>query len=408
MPLVSKEASAPAPAGGTATLVAPAAVRTGRPEPTPVRSRGELPTSWEVSEFAVPTGREESWRFTPVGRLAALFADEPATAELGWSAVVPDGVTISDVSRAQVRDLDVPAPADRAAVVAAAQAGTARRIDIPASLELTDPIRVDLVGESASGQARGHVLITAGPMSSATVVLAHTGASSYGQVVSILAGPGAQLTVVTVADWEDGAVHLAEHDVVIGRDATVRHIAVTLGGSIVRVATNATYAGPGGSFEGIGLYFADAGQHQEHRLFVDHEAPHCRSDVVYRGALQGEGAHAVWIGDVLIRAAAEGTHTYEINRNLLLSDGARADSVPNLEIETGEILGAGHASTTGRFDDEQLFYLQSRGLTEADARRLVVHAFFAELVGRIGVADLAESIMAAIDAELAGTMAGGA
>src|SRR5690625_3913806 len=131
----------------------------------------------------------------------------------------------------------------------------------------------------------------------------------------------------------------------------------------------ARFDGPGGEVEMFGVYFTDAGQHQEHRLFVDHAVSNCRSDVAYKGALQGEGAHAVWIGDVLIRAAAEGTDTYELNRNLVLTDGARADSVPNLEIETGEIEGAGHASATGRFDDEQVFYLTSRGIPVDEARR---------------------------------------
>ena len=188
----------------------------------------------------------------------------------------------------------------------------------------------------------------------------------------------------------------------MGRDASVRHIAVTLGGAIVRLNPNATYSGPGGSFEGLGVYFADAGQHQEHRLFVDHEAPHCRSNVEYKGALQGETAHTVWVGDVLIRASAEGTDTYELNRNLVLTDGARADSVPNLEIETGEIVGAGHASATGRFDDEQLFYLLSRGIPEDVARRLVVRGFFASIVARIGVPEVSDHLMEVIDAELAG------
>ena len=144
----------------------------------------------------------------------------------------------------------------------------------------------------------------------------------------------------------------------------------------------------------LGLYFADAGQHLEHRLFVDHAVPHCRSHVTYKGALQGEEAHTVWIGDVLIRAEAEGTDTYELNRNLVLTDGARADSVPNLEIETGEIVGAGHASATGRFDDEQLFYLQSRGIPDDEARRLVVRGFFADVIDQIGIPEVQERLLA--------------
>ena len=241
-----------------------------------------------------------------------------------------------------------------------------------------------------------------GRFARATIVLEHAGTTEYGEIVSLVAGDGAQVTLVTVQEWDDDAHHLAQHDLVIGRDAAVRHIAVTIGGGIVRFNTNASYTGPGGSFEGLGVYFADAGQHLEHRLFVDHGAPHCRSNVEYKGALQGDTAHTVWVGDVLIRASAEGTDTYELNRNLVLTEGARADSVPNLEIETGEIKGAGHASATGRFDDQQLFYLMARGIPEDEARRLVVRGFFASVVGRIGVPEVQERLMAAIERELAG------
>ena len=150
----------------------------------------------------------------------------------------------------------------------------------------------------------------------------------------------------------------------------------------------------------MGIYFATAGQHFEHRIHVDHGVPNAKSRVNYKGALAGNEAHTVWIGDVYIRAAAEGTDTYELNRNLLLSDGARADSVPNLEIETGEIIGAGHASTTGRFDDEQLFYLMSRGIAMDEARRLVVRGFFAEIIGNIKDEEIQERLMSRIDDEL--------
>ena len=123
--------------------------------------------------------------------------------------------------------------------------------------------------------------------------------------------------------------------------------------------------------------------------------------MVYKGALDGEDAHTVWVGDVLIRANAVGTDTYEINRNLVLSGGGRADSVPNLEIETGEIIGAGHASTTGRFDDEQLFYLMSRGIASEEARRLVIRGFFSEIIGKIGDEVIEERLMSRIDNDLA-------
>jgi len=187
----------------------------------------------------------------------------------------------------------------------------------------------------------------------------------------------------------------------VGRDATLKHVAVSVGGDLTRTDLSVEYAGPGGQVELLGLYFADAGQHIEHRLFVDHTAPRTRSNVLYKGALQGKDAHTVWVGNVLIRKVAEEIDTHEENRNLVLTDGARADSIPNLEIETGEILGAGHASATGRFDDEQLFYLMSRGIPEVEARKLVVRGFFADMLAEVPVEDLRERLAATIESRLA-------
>jgi Fe-S cluster assembly protein SufD len=258
-----------------------------------------------------------------------------------------------------------------------------------------------LTGEGDE-QVWGHVVIDLGAHSKATVVIEHSGSARSAAGLSVLVGDGAQLDLVGMQLWDRSAVHLEHVGIRLGRDATIRSTQVSLGGDLVRVVETVEYAGPGGDAQLAGLYIADAGQHLEHRLFVDHSAPNCKSNVLYKGALQGEGAHTVWIGDVLIRAGAEGTDTYEQNRNLILSDGARADSVPNLEIETGEIIGAGHASTTGRFDDEQLFYLQARGITEAEARQLVVRGFFVELIRRIGVPAVEDRLLTAIEAELEG------
>ncbi len=226
------------------------------------------------------------------------------------------------------------------------------------------------------------------------------GTATWADTAEIVVGDGAHLTYVTIQDWADDAVHHSTQSARVGRDASLKHVAVTFGGNVVRHDTTASYDGPGGEIEMLGLYFADDGQHIEHRLFVDHTAPRTKSHVVYKGALQGQGAHTVWIGNVLIRKEAEGIETYEENRNLVLTDGCQADSVPNLEIETGEIVGAGHASATGRFDDEQLFYLRSRGVPEAEARRLVVHGFFNDLIRKIAVPEIEESLKATVEAEL--------
>jgi hypothetical protein len=151
------------------------------------------------------------------------------------------------------------------------------------------------------------------------VVLDHRGSGALGANVEIDLEDAAQLTVVSIHDWADDAVHVAAHTARLGRDARLKHVVVTLGGDLVRVTATSRFTAPGAELEALGLYFADAGQHQEHRLFVDHAVPHCRSNVTYKGALQGDGAHTVWVGDVLIRAAAEGTDTYELNRNLVLT-----------------------------------------------------------------------------------------
>jgi Fe-S cluster assembly protein SufD len=262
------------------------------------------------------------------------------------------------------------------------------------------PTIITHTGVSTETASAGHAVIVAEPFSRATVVLEFTGSAVVADNVEIVVGDGAQLTVLSVQDWADDAVHVSHQHARVGRDASLRHLAVSFGGDLVRVNVSCQYDGPGGDVDLLGLYFADAGQHLEHRLFVDHNAPRTRSNVDYKGALQGRGAHTVWIGDVLIRKVAEGIETYESNRNLVLTDGARADSVPNLEIETGDIEGAGHASTTGRFDDEQMFYLRSRGIDEDEARRLVVHGFFADIIRKIGVPSIEEKLLVTVEAEL--------
>jgi Fe-S cluster assembly protein SufD len=275
---------------------------------------------------------------------------------------------------------------------------------VPADTELAEPVTVTLTGNGAgngTGAAVGaQLLVKIGNHASATVVLRFQGSAAFADNVELVLGDGARLTYVTLQEWADDAVHHSTQRALVGRDASLKHVAVTFGGNVVRHDTTATYDGPGGEVEMLGLYFADEGQHIEHRLFVDHTAPHTKSHVTYKGALQGQGAHTVWIGNVLIRKEALGIETYEENRNLVLTDGCQADSVPNLEIETGEIVGAGHASATGRFDDEQLFYLRSRGIEEKEARRLVVHGFFNDLIRRIDVPELEKQLAATVEAEL--------
>ncbi|WP_202469074.1 Fe-S cluster assembly protein SufD [Streptomyces sp. SID2888] len=365
-----------------------------------VATRMSAPPSFDVAAFPVPHGREEEWRFTPLERLRGLHDGTAVADGEGVKVTVeaPEGVTVETVGRDDARLGRAGTPVDRVVAQAYSAFEQAGVVTVPKETVLTEPIRIAVQGEG--GVAFGHQVIELGAFAEAVVVLDHTGDAVLAANVDYLLGDGAKLTVVSVQDWDDKAVHIAQHNALVGRDASFKSVVVTFGGDVVRLHPRVTYAGTGGEAELFGLYFTDQGQHQEHRLFVDHNAPHCKSNVVYKGALQGDDAHAVWIGDVLIEAKAEGTDTYEMNRNLVLTDGARVDSVPNLEIETGEIVGAGHASATGRFDDEQLFYLMARGIPEQDARRLVVRGFFAELVQQIGVEDIEERLIAKIEEEL--------
>ena len=376
---------------------------------TKVESHLHPVASFDLADHPMPGGREEVWRFTPMRRLRGLLDGAPSSAHLDWRSTLPEGVVMREISTSEAIALGVPAPVDRPSALAVAEGGGAVLVEVPAGLELAEPVVIELVGTDADQQVYGQVVFAIGAQARATVVLRHLGSARYASSVSVLVGEGASLNFVGLQDWADDAVHAGHVGLRIGRDARVRTVTASLGGDLVRLVETAEYDGPGGELEQFGLYFVDAGQHIEHRLFVDHNAPHTRSRVDYRGALQGQGAHSVWVGDVLIRKVAEGINTYETNKNLVLTDGCRADSVPNLEIETGEIEGAGHSSTTGRFDDEQLFYLRSRGIPEDEARRLVVHGFFADIIRRIGVPEVETRLLATVEKELAvivGTPAG--
>ncbi|HVV13375.1 Fe-S cluster assembly protein SufD [Amycolatopsis sp.] len=367
----------------------------------PATSRAERFTGYDVEAFEVPGGREENWRFTPMKRLRGLHdGSAVADGEVKIDTDAAPEVKVETVGREDGRLGTAGEPSDRIAAQAYSSFTSATVVTVPKETRASKPTLLRLTGPGVGRTAYGHVQVRAEAYAEAAVVLDHAGSGTYADNVEFVIGEGAKLTVVSVQDWADDAVHVSEQHLKLGKDAALKHIVVTLGGDLVRVSPTATFAERGGDVEMLGLYFADAGQHQEHRLFVDHAVPNCKSNVMYKGALQGEGAHSVWIGDVLIRAEAEGTDTYELNRNLVLTEGARADSVPNLEIETGEIVGAGHASATGRFDDEQLFYLQSRGIEEESARRLVVRGFFHEILMKIDIPEVRERLQAAIETEL--------
>ena len=371
-------------------------------------NKGELFASFDVDAFEVPHGRDELWRFTPLRRLRGLHdGSAPATGTARISVSEQPGVQTETVRRGDGRLGQGGVPGDRVAAQAFSSFNSATLVTVGRDTQIAEPVNVTVTGPGEGVVAYGHLQVRVEELGEAVVLIDHRGGGTYADNVEFIVDDAARLTVVWIADWSDDMVHLSAHHATLGKDAVLRHVTVTLGGEVVRLSANVRFAGPGGDAELLGLYFADDGQHLESRLLVDHAHPDCKSNVLYKGALQGDpasalpDAHTVWVGDVLIRAEATGTDTFEVNRNLVLTDGARADSVPNLEIETGEIVGAGHASATGRFDDEQLFYLRSRGIPEDQARRLVIRGFFGEIISKIAVPEVRERLTTAIEHELA-------
>ncbi|WP_405471711.1 Fe-S cluster assembly protein SufD [Paenarthrobacter ilicis] len=368
----------------------------------PDSSRAGRLTSFNLEDFTALTGLEEDWRFTPLRRLRGLHSEALTGAAPTVSVTAPAGVTVETVGRDDQRIGQAGIPEDRVSANAWANFKEATVITVPSETSLDSEITVTLAGSGSEASAQ-HVVIVARKFSKGLVVLGHEGTAVVSENVEIILEDGAELTVVSLQEWNDDSVHASSQQAKIGRDAKFKHIVVSLGGDLVRVTPTARFAAPGGEVELFGLYFADAGQHLEHRTFVDHGQPNCVSNVLYKGALQGKGAHTVWVGDVLIQKNAEGTDSYEKNQNLVLSDGCRADSVPNLEIETGLIAGAGHASATGRFDDEHLFYLMARGIPEDVARRLVVRGFLNEIIQKINVPAIEDRLTEAVEREFSET-----
>ena len=369
----------------------------GPGSPVPVQTRSGRFASAVHGDFPEVSGRELEWRLTPVNAVRDLIDDELDGSAFPASVSEAEGVVSEWIDRTDARIGSAGLAEERAA--ANAWSRFERALSVTLTSEEPVVVTIDRTGTDRSPRA-AHTVITAQPNARGMVIIDNRGSARLSENVEVVAEAGSDLTVVSLQEWDDESVHLSSQFGRVDRDARLKHVVVSLGGSVVRVNPSVHLSGAGADGQLLGLYFADAGQHLEQRVYVHHIAPHTISRVTYKGALNGQGARTVWVGDVLIGRDATGTDSYEQNRNLVLSDGTRADSIPNLEIETGDIAGAGHASATGRFDDEQLFYLRSRGIDEQEARRLVVQGFLIDVVQKIGNAELETRLIAAIEREL--------
>ena len=359
---------------------------------TPLQTRDAHFTSFDPADFPEISTRQPEWRLSPVEAFE-VFAS--ATIDGGHYEASASNATLEWVTRDSIVT-DAAAPEDL--LGARAWAATTDALVVTVSGE-GEPARLV---RAIDGIRAGHLVIRFEANTHRTLIIENGGTGAFAENVDIVIGNGSNARIVHLGEWGSATVHAATHTATIGADAHLDHILVSLSGAIQRVNPSFRLSGNGSGVDALGVYFADRGRHVEHRVFVHHIAPHTTSNVLYKGTLHGENTHTVWIGDVLIGQGATGTDSYEANRNLILSEGARADSVPNLEIETGDIVGAGHASATGRLDDDHLFYLQARGISESEARRLVALGFLLDVVGRVGDTALEEHLTerftAALDA----------
>lgn len=368
-------------------------------------SADRSPRSFDVADFAVPARTQEEWRYTPLERIAEFFDVFAPSGEttlvisnVDGTPVDPRHVTVGQMPLGEGGSGTVSKPSDRASAVEWASGRTATVISL--SGELGQPVLVRVLGAGEALDAL-HLVIVAVDQTHGDVVVEHHGTARLAEGVEITTGRDSHVSATFIQEWDEGSKHVGNHRLHVGEGASLRHSVVTLGGDVVRIRMDQDFGGPQGDLNMLGIYFVDPGEHIEHRTMVVHNHPECRSRVVYKGALDGKDAHSTWVGNALIEPTAPGTDSYELNRNLVLTPGAIADSEPNLEIENGNIIGAGHASSVGRFDDEELFYLQSRGIPETEARKLVVRGFFGELVDEIGVPAISEHLMTVIDRRLA-------
>lgn len=366
--------------------------------------------SFNVDDFPIPTRKQEDWRYTPLERLEEFMHVFQPSQRVQITLSTVDGSRVDQEYREDEGSLQahwmslgqdpcgsVSKPSDRLSAVAWNAVQDAYYMHISGSLKR--PLVLRLHGTSLDCDAM-HLVIDADARSHADLVIEHDGLARLAQGVEIRLGADAQLSTTFIQQWDAGSKHVGNHRIHVGKGASLHHTMVTLGGDVVRIRMDQDFGGEKGDLNMLGMYFADPGEHVEHRTMVVHNYPECRSRVIYKGALEGKGAHSTWVGNALIEPTAPGTDSYELNRNLVLTPGAIADSEPNLEIENGNIIGAGHASSVGRFDDEELFYLCSRGISETEARKLVVRGFFNELIEQIGVPEITAHLMQAIERRL--------
>jgi len=372
----------------------------------------------------LPTTKDEHWRFTDLAGFdpdswtangASEISSAPSMLELDVAGVARVGEAGIEIDRAPAGIRFEPLSPDdellyslvgwdeKFAAHNAAMWQHGLLVRVPRGIVLDKPLYVHVANSVESGSLFWRLLIVAEPESRFTLIEEYTSATpglrSYSNAaVEVFVGEGAKVEYVSVQNLSRSTWHFASHHARVDRDAELDWVAGGFGSAKGKVRIQNDLAGPGATSRVTGAYFADGTQHLDYDTFQEHIAPNTTSDFAFKGALR-DTARAVWRGMIRVEEGAQKTNAYQENRNLLLSKTAHADSIPGLEIMANDVRCT-HGATLGQVDREQLFYLMTRGLSRAEAERLIVRGFFQDVLDRVELEPVREALAAALEARI--------
>ena len=276
-------------------------------------------------------------------------------------------------------------------------------VHVARGVQLEQPLYVRIANSVPGGSLFWRLLVVAEEGSSFTLIEEYASSSpelhAYTNAVAeVFVEQAAKFEYVSIQNLSRETWHFATHHARVERDAQLDWVAGGFGSKNGKIRIQNDLNGPGATSRVTGAYFADGDQHLDYDTFQEHIAPSTESDFAFKGALR-ESAHAVWRGMIRVEADAQKTNAYQENRNLLLSDTAHADSIPGLEIMANDVRCT-HGATLGRVNREELFYLMARGLSRAEAERLIVRGFFQDVLDRIDLAPVRDALGAALEARI--------
>jgi Fe-S cluster assembly protein SufD len=380
----------------------------------------------EFRALPIPSQETEEWRYTDLSDFDLSFRahvpghnGHPAVAAHGSSTAMTTsnqdvkslGVIFGDLDEASEEHPElverylhriVPTSRTKFTALHGAFRTGGTFLYVPAGVTIELPLQTVTYLDADGTAVFPHSLVVVGDDADVTFIDRYSspdlGRAFSDSIAEIVVGRAARVRYVSIQEWGSGVTHLGIQRATIDRDADFRSLAIGFGASLARAEAEAILEGAGAFSEMLGIFFADEDQHFDHRSEQDHVAPNCTSDLLYKGALR-DRSRGVYSGWVHVRPNAQKTNAMQTSRNIILSDSAFARSIPNLEIEANDVR-CGHAASVGPVEEEQLFYLTSRGIPRAEAEKLIVFGFFNEVLDRVTLEQVRTSAARAIEAEL--------